>query len=45
MAYAPTLSSSEEEVKTHDEVIEKANTDSKSKYKILIEDFNAKIGI
>ena len=45
MAYAPTASSSEEEIETHYEVIEKAYTDSKSKYKILIGDFNAKIGI
>ena len=45
MTYAPTSSSSEEEIETHYEAIEKAYTDSKSKYKILIGDFNAKIGI
>ena len=45
MTYAPTSSSSEDEIESHYEVIEKAYTDSKSRYKILLGDFNAKIGI
>ena len=45
MTYAPTSSSSEDEIESHYEVIQKAYTDSKSRYKILLGDFNAKIGI
>ena len=36
MTYAPTSFSSEEEAETHCKVMEKAYTDRKSKYKILI---------
>ena len=44
MAYAPTSSSTDEAIETFYESIENALKDSASKYKILIGDFNAKIG-
>ena len=45
MAYAPTYSSTDEAIETFYESVENALKDSASKYKILIGDFNAKIGI
>ena len=44
MAYMPTSSSSEEELEAVYERVEEAVKDSKAKHKILIGDFNAKIG-
>ena len=44
MAYMPTSSSTEEELEAVYEKVEEAVKDSKAKHKILIGDFNAKIG-
>ena len=44
MAYAPTSSSTDEAIETFYESVENALKDSVAKYKILIGDFNAKIG-
>ena len=45
MTYAPTKAAPDEDIEAHYENIEQAYEDSKSKHKIIIGDFNAKIGI
>ena len=44
MTYAPTSSSTDEDIEIFYEHVENALKDSTAKYKILIGDFNAKIG-
>ena len=45
MVYAPTSSASEAELDQFYETVEAALTDTKARYKVLIGDFNAKIGV